>query len=55
MAGAKEVPPASRTCGFTALYAAATPSTGQDTLVDFFAKRLRGDATDDRGEHAVFS
>lgn len=34
--------------------AAATPSTGQDTLVDFFAKRLRGDATDDRGEHAVF-
>ena len=35
--------------------AAATPSTGQDTLVDFFAKRLRGDATDDRGEHAVFS
>lgn len=35
--------------------AAATPSTGHDTLVDFFAKRLRGDATDDRGEHAVFS
>ena len=35
--------------------AAATPSTGQDTRVDFFAKRLRGDATDDRGEHAVFS
>jgi len=35
--------------------AAATPSTGLDTLVDFFAKRLRGDATDDRGEHAVFS
>ena len=34
--------------------ASATPSTGQDTLVDFFAKRLRGDATDDRGEHAVF-
>lgn len=34
--------------------AAATPSTGQDTLVDFFAKRLRGDVTDDRGEHAVF-
>jgi divinyl chlorophyllide a 8-vinyl-reductase len=35
--------------------ASATPSTGRDTLVDFFAKRLRGEATDDRGEHAVFS
>jgi divinyl chlorophyllide a 8-vinyl-reductase len=35
--------------------ASATPSTGHDTLVDFYAKRLRGDATDDRGEHAVFS
>jgi len=34
--------------------AAATPSTGQDTLVDFFARRLRGEAVDDRGEHAVF-
>ncbi len=34
--------------------AAATPSTGQDTLVDFFAQRLRGEVTDDRGEHAVF-
>lgn len=34
--------------------AAATPSTGKDTLVDFFARRLRGDVTDDRGEHAVF-
>jgi len=34
--------------------AAATPSTGQDTLVDFFAKRLRGEAADDRGEHTVF-
>ncbi len=34
--------------------AAATPSTGQDTLAEFFAKRLRGEATDDRGEHAVF-
>jgi len=33
----------------------ATPSTGHDTLTDFFAKRLRGEATDDRGEHAVFS
>ena len=34
--------------------AAATPSTGKDTLVDFYAKRLRGEAIDDRGEHAVF-
>jgi divinyl chlorophyllide a 8-vinyl-reductase len=34
--------------------AAATPSTGHDTLVDFLAKRVRGEATDDRGEHAVF-
>jgi len=34
--------------------AAATPSTGQDTLADFFAKRIRGEAADDRGEHAVF-
>ena len=34
--------------------AAATPSTGHDTLVDFLARRLRGEATDDRGEHAVF-
>ena len=32
----------------------ATPSTGQDTLTDFFAKRLRGDVGDDRREHAVF-
>jgi divinyl chlorophyllide a 8-vinyl-reductase len=35
--------------------AAATPSTGQDTLAEFFAKRLRGEARDDRGEHAVFT
>ncbi len=34
--------------------AAATPSTGQETLVEFYATRLRGEATDDRGEHAVF-
>ena len=33
----------------------ATPSTGHDTLTEFFAKRLRGDAHDDRGEHAVFT
>ena len=35
--------------------ASATPSTGKDTLAEFFARRLRGDVTDDRGEHAVFS
>jgi divinyl chlorophyllide a 8-vinyl-reductase len=34
--------------------AAATPSTGTETLTDYFAKLLRGDVTDDRGEHAVF-
>lgn len=34
--------------------AEATPSTGKDTLADFYARLLRGDATVDRGEHAVF-
>ncbi len=34
--------------------AQATPSTGRETLADFYGKLLRGDATDDRGEHAVF-
>lgn len=32
----------------------ATPSTGHETLTDFFAKRLRGEVADDRREHAVF-
>lgn len=32
----------------------ATPSTGTDTLFDFYAQLLRGDAQDDRGDHAVF-
>ena len=32
----------------------ATPSTGHDTLTDFFAQRLRGDVADDRRQHAVF-
>jgi divinyl chlorophyllide a 8-vinyl-reductase len=32
----------------------ATPSTGQDTLAEYFAQRLRGDVHDDRGSHAVF-
>jgi divinyl chlorophyllide a 8-vinyl-reductase len=34
--------------------AAMTPSTGTATLVDHYAALLRGEATDDRGEHAVF-
>jgi divinyl chlorophyllide a 8-vinyl-reductase len=34
--------------------AAATPSTGSETLADFQAGLLRGDVRDDRGEHAVF-
>jgi len=32
----------------------ATPSTGKDTLLDFHAALLRGEASLDRGEHAVF-
>ncbi len=32
----------------------ATPSTGTETLADYFAKRLKGEVSDDRGEHAVF-
>jgi divinyl chlorophyllide a 8-vinyl-reductase len=32
----------------------ATPSTGSDTLFDFYADLLNGRATVDRGEHAVF-
>ncbi len=34
--------------------AAATPSFGTDTLGEHYAKLLRGELTDDRGEHAVF-
>jgi divinyl chlorophyllide a 8-vinyl-reductase len=34
--------------------AAATPAFGTDTLADHYAKLLRGEITDDRGEHAVF-
>jgi divinyl chlorophyllide a 8-vinyl-reductase len=34
--------------------AAATPSTGADTLVDFYARLLSGEESVDRGEHAVF-
>jgi divinyl chlorophyllide a 8-vinyl-reductase len=34
--------------------AEATPSFGRDTLADHYAKLLRGEVADDRGEHAVF-
>ena len=34
--------------------AAATPSTGTETLLDFQARLLRGTATLERGDHAVF-
>ncbi len=32
----------------------ATPSFGTETLADHYSKLLRGEITDDRGEHAVF-
>jgi divinyl chlorophyllide a 8-vinyl-reductase len=34
--------------------AAATPSTGRETLFDFYARLARGEATAERGDHAVF-
>jgi divinyl chlorophyllide a 8-vinyl-reductase len=34
--------------------AAATPSTGTQTLEEHYARLLRGELVDDRGEHAVF-
>lgn len=34
--------------------AAATPSTGTETLIDFYARLIEGDAAIDRGDHAVF-
>ena len=34
--------------------AAATPSTGSETLFDFYAELLSGKATLERGDHAVF-
>ena len=34
--------------------AAATPSTGTDTLFDFYAQVLNGAAAPERGDHAVF-
>jgi divinyl chlorophyllide a 8-vinyl-reductase len=32
----------------------ATPSFGSDTLEAHYARMLRGEVADDRGEHAVF-
>ncbi|MGJ4929518.1 NAD(P)H-binding protein [Bradyrhizobium sp. HKCCYLS2038] len=32
----------------------ATPSTGTETLFDYYAKLVRGEATAERGDHAVF-
>ena len=34
--------------------AAATPSTGSETLFDFYARLIEGKASIERGEHAVF-
>lgn len=34
--------------------AVATPSTGSDTLFDFYARVIKGEESVDRGEHAVF-
>jgi divinyl chlorophyllide a 8-vinyl-reductase len=34
--------------------AAATPSTGSETLFDFYGRFIRGEASVDRGDHAVF-
>ena len=34
--------------------AAATPSTGSDTLFDHYARLVRGEVKDERGDHAVF-
>jgi divinyl chlorophyllide a 8-vinyl-reductase len=39
----------------TGLYdAAATPSTGAETLFDFYTRLIRGEASVDLGDHAVF-
>lgn len=32
----------------------ATPSTGQDTLFEFYARLVKGDESEERGDHAVF-
>jgi len=39
----------------TGLYeAAATPSTGSETLFDYYRRLVSGAATVERGDHAVF-
>lgn len=39
----------------TGLYdAAATPSTGSETLFDFYARLIAGEASIERGDHTVF-
>ena len=32
----------------------ATPSTGTETLPDYYARIVRGEAKAERGDHAVF-
>ena len=34
--------------------AALTPSTGSETLFDFYARLARGESAPERGDHAVF-
>ena len=34
--------------------AAATPSTGSETLFDHYARLIRGETKAERGDHAVF-
>lgn len=34
--------------------AASTPSTGTETLIDFYARLIAGEASAERGDHAVF-
>ena len=34
--------------------AAATPSTGTETLFDFYARLIKGEVSVERGDHAVF-
>ena len=34
--------------------AAATPSTGSETLFDFYGRLVKGETAIERGDHAVF-
>jgi len=34
--------------------AAATPSAGSDTLFDYYGRLVSGEASAERGDHAVF-